>query len=250
MKKSFFSVPRALPLHALTTFLIGVGCVWPLSLSLGLTAPLSLCLTACGAVTLLFALLDCMPRLRALAYPLLLLAIGGSALSLRGQFSAVGAALTLMAHGQPLALAAYSQEILLLLSLVFTGIGASLSRSEQAFFPLALLEIALLFIVSFLGAQIGAASLLPLILALLLSGELIGIAAVKNNAAVNGYRAAVRSFEHIDASQQSCFSAARRADYSEDILLFKREAYAFENLGIAEGFFEIFNFKYSHDQPL
>ena len=70
-----------------------------------------------------------------------------------------------MVHGQPLALAAYSQELSLLLSLVFTGIGASLSRSEQAFFPLALLEIALLFIVSFLGAQIGAASLLPLILA-------------------------------------------------------------------------------------
>lgn len=177
MKKSFFSVPRTLPLHALTTFLIGVGCVWPLSLSLGLTAPLSLCLTACGAVTLLFALLDCMPRLRALAYPLLLLAIGGAALSLRGQFSAVGAALTLMVHGQPLALAAYSQELSLLLSLVFTGIGASLSRSEQAFFPLALLEIALLFIVSFLGAQIGAASLLPLILALLLSGRAPGVQA-------------------------------------------------------------------------
>ena len=176
MKKSFFSVPRTLPLHA-PTFLIGVGCVWPLSLSLGLTAPLSLCLTACGAVTLLFALLDCMPRLRALAYPLLLLAIGGSALSLRGQFSAVGAALTLMVHGQPLALAAYSQELSLLLSLVFTGIGASLSRSEQAFFPLALLEIALLFIVSFLGAQIGAASLLPLILALLLSGRAPGVRA-------------------------------------------------------------------------
>lgn len=177
MKKSFFSVPRTLSLHALTTFLIGVGCVWPLSLSLGLTAPLSLCLTACGAVTLLFALLDCMPRLRALAYPLLLLAIGGSALSLRGQFSAVGAALTLMVHSQPLALAAYSQELSLLLSLVFTGIGASLSRSEQAFFPLALLEIALLFIVSFLGAQIGAASLLPLILALLLSGRAPGVRA-------------------------------------------------------------------------
>lgn len=177
MKKSFFSVPRTLLLHALTTFLIGVGCVWPLSLSLGLTAPLSLCLTACGAVTLLFALLDCMPRLRALAYPLLLLAIGGSALSLRGQFSAVGAALTLMVHGQPLALAAYSQALSLLLSLVFTGIGASLSRSEQAFFPLALLEIALLFIVSFLGAQIGAASLLPLILALLLSGRAPGVRA-------------------------------------------------------------------------
>ncbi|MFR8176065.1 MAG: transglutaminase-like domain-containing protein [Christensenellales bacterium] len=96
---------------------------------------------------------------------------------LRGQFSAVGAALTLMVHGQPLALAAYSQELSLLLSLVFTGIGASLSRSEQAFFPLALLEIALLFIVSFLGAQIDAASLLPLILALLLSGRAPGVRA-------------------------------------------------------------------------
>ena len=40
MKKPFFSVPRTLILHALTTFLIGVGCVWPLSLSLGLTARL------------------------------------------------------------------------------------------------------------------------------------------------------------------------------------------------------------------
>ena len=52
-------------------------------------------------------------------------------------------------------------------------------------------------------------SYLELILALLLSGELIGITAVKNNAAVNGYRAAVRSFKHIDAAQQGCFSAAR-----------------------------------------
>ena len=177
MKKPFFSVPRTLFLHALTTFLIGAGCVWPLSLSLGRTAPLSLCAAACGAVTLLFALLDCMPRLRALAYPLLLLAIGGVAFSLRGQFAAVGAALALTVHGQPLALAAYSQESMLLLSLVFTGVGASLSRSEQAFFPLALLEIALLFVVSFLGAQVSAASLLPLILALLLSGRAPGVQA-------------------------------------------------------------------------
>lgn len=177
MKKPFFSVPRTLFLHALTTFLIGVGCVWPLSLSLGLTAPLTLGVIACGAVTLLFALLDCMPRLRALAYPLLLLAIVGVVFSLRGQFVAVGAALALTVHGQPLALAAYSQELMLLLSLVFTGVGASLSRSEQAFFPLALLEIALLFVVSFLGAQVGAASLLPLILALLLSGRAPGVQA-------------------------------------------------------------------------
>lgn len=177
MKKPFFSMPRTLLLHALTTFLIGFGCVWPLSLSLGLTAPLTLCAACCGGVTLGFALLDCMPRLRALAYPLLLLAIGSVVFALRGQFAAVSAALVLMVHGQPLALAAYSQELSALLALVFTGIGASLSRSEQAFFPLALLEIALLFIVSFLGASVSAASLLPLILALLLSGRAPGVQA-------------------------------------------------------------------------
>ena len=177
MKKPFFSVPRTLLLHALTTFLIGVGCVWPLALSLGLAAPLSLCAACCASVTLLFALLDCMPRLRALAYPLLLTAICAVVFSLRGQFAAVSAALALMAHGQPLALAAYSREIVMLLSLVLTGVGASLSRSGQAFFPLALLEIALLFVVSFLGADVSAASLLPLILALLLSGRAPGVRA-------------------------------------------------------------------------
>ena len=38
MKKTFFSMPNALLLHALTTFLVGIGCTYPLSLSLGLTA--------------------------------------------------------------------------------------------------------------------------------------------------------------------------------------------------------------------
>ena len=177
MKKPFFSVPRTLFLHALTTFLIGFGCVWPLSLALGLTAPLAQCAACCAGVTLLFALLGCLPHLRALAYPLLLLAIGAVVFALRGQLAAVSAALVLLVHGQPLALAAYSQELSLLLALVFTGIGASLSHSDQAFFPLALLEIALLFSVSFLGASVSAVSLLPLILALLLSGRAPGVQA-------------------------------------------------------------------------
>ena len=62
----------------------------------------------------------------------------------------------------------------MLFSLVFTGVGAALSRSEQAFFPLALLVIVLLFIVSFLGIEVGAFSLLPLVLALILSGRAPG----------------------------------------------------------------------------
>ena len=60
MKKTFFSMPNALLLHALTTFLIGIGCTYPLSLSLGLTAPLSLSVGCCALVTLAFALLSCL----------------------------------------------------------------------------------------------------------------------------------------------------------------------------------------------
>lgn len=177
MKKPFFSVPNALFLHALTTFLIGIGCTYPLSLSLGLTAPLSLSVGCCALAALAFALLDCLPRLRALAYPLLLVVICALVFSLRGQLNAVSAALTLLLNGHALALAAYSRALVVLFSLVFTGVGAALSRSEQAFFPLALLVIVLLFIVSFLGIEVGTFSLLPLVLALILSGRAPGVSA-------------------------------------------------------------------------
>ena len=177
MKKTFFSMPNALLLHALTTFLIGIGCTYPLSLSLGLTAPLSLSVGCCALVTLAFALLSCLPRLRALAYPLLLAVLCVFVFSLRGQMNAISAALTLLLNGHALALAAYSRALVVLFSLVFTGVGAALSRSEQAFFPLALLVIVLLFIVSFLGIEVGAFSLLPLVLALILSGRAPGVSA-------------------------------------------------------------------------
>ncbi len=99
MKKTFFSMPNALLLHALTTFLIGIGCTYPLSLSLGLTAPLSLSVGCCALVTLAFALLSCLPRLRALAYPLLLAVLCAFVFSLRGQMNAISAALTLLLTG-------------------------------------------------------------------------------------------------------------------------------------------------------
>lgn len=177
MKKTFFSMPNALLLHTLTTFLIGIGCTYPLSLSLGLTVPLSLSVGCCALVTLAFALLSCLPRLRALAYPLLLAVLCAFVFSLRGQMNAISAALTLLLNGHALALAAYSRALVVLFSLVFTGVGAALSRSEQAFFPLALLVIVLLFIVSFLGIEVGAFSLLPLVLALILSGRAPGVSA-------------------------------------------------------------------------
>lgn len=175
MKTPLFSPPEHLLVQALMTLCIGVGCVCPLALSLGLAAPLRLVLLACGATTLLFALLDCLPRLRALAYPALLAAMAALVFAYRAQLPAIGAALTLMASGQPLALAAYSRPVVLLLSLALTGVGASLARSEHAFFPLALLCIALLFAVSFLGAEAGPLSLLPILAALLLSSRAPGV---------------------------------------------------------------------------
>lgn len=175
MKTPLFSPPEHLLLHALTTLCIGAGCVYPLALSVGLSAPAPLILICCGSVALLFAALDCLPRLRALAYPLLLAAMAAVVFSFRAQLPAIGAALTLAANGQPLALTAYSRPVVLLLCLALTGVGASLSRSEQAFFPLALLCIALLFAVSFLGGDASPLSLLPILLALLLSARAPGV---------------------------------------------------------------------------
>lgn len=179
MKKPFFSPPADLPLQALTTLLAGLGCVLPLCLAMELTASLGLMLATCAAVTLAFALLDCMPRLRALAYVLLLAAVAALAARYAGRWPAIANALTLFLSGQPLALAAYSRAIAVLLCLLLTGMAASLARSGHAFFPLAFLLIVLLFIVSFLGADVPAVALLPLLLALLLSGRAQGVHALR-----------------------------------------------------------------------
>ena len=83
--------PRTLALHALSTFLIGVGCTYPLSLSLGLTAPVSLSVLCCALVTLLFAGFDCIPRLRALAYPVLFACMAMLAVRYADQSAAIAA---------------------------------------------------------------------------------------------------------------------------------------------------------------
>ena len=93
MKKTLFSLPEHALLHALTTLCIGVGSAYPLSLALGLAAPLSLFLGCCALVTLLFFLFDCVPRLRALAYPALLAAMAALVFAYRAQLPAIGAAL-------------------------------------------------------------------------------------------------------------------------------------------------------------
>lgn len=177
MKKTLFSVPEHWLLHALMTLCIGLGCVYPLALSMNLTVSAGFCAACCAGVTLLFLALDCLPRLHALLYPALLCVIVWLGLRFGDQFGAISAALTLFLNGQPLALAAYSRALALLLSLMLTSVGAVLARSDRAFFPLALMSIAMLFIVSFLGVDVGPAALVPIVLALLLSGRSAGISA-------------------------------------------------------------------------
>jgi len=175
MKTPFFSIPKGLALHALITLCVGYGCAWPLLLALNLPVSASLCAICCCAVTLLFALLDCLPRLQAWAHPLLFAALAALAWPYRDHLQAISHALSLFMHGQPLALAAYSRIITMLLCALLTSIGASLARSEQSFFPLALLTIFELMGISFLGLHAGSLALMPLIAALLLAAGKHGV---------------------------------------------------------------------------
>lgn len=175
MKVRFFTLPKGLLLHTIQNACIGAGLALPLLEAMQLAAPLSLCVSACCISALVIAAFECVPRLRLLLYPLLLGAAALIFMRYRGQIEAIGTAAALFANGQPLALAAYSRAITLALSLLLTATGASLARSEHAFFPLALLTIAELLAVSFLGLSSSGMALLPLLLALLLSSRAPGV---------------------------------------------------------------------------
>lgn len=175
MKTPFFAPSRRILLKTLITLLVGVGCAHALLTALQIAAPFSLCAAVCLLTTLAFALLDCFPRLHLLRYPLILGAILVIAAPYRDHAQALSAALTLLMNGQPIALAAYARVITVLAALLMTALGASLARSEQAFFPLAFLTIGILLISSLLGAQVGACALLPLTMALLLTARAPGV---------------------------------------------------------------------------
>ncbi|MBQ2949260.1 MAG: transglutaminase domain-containing protein [Clostridia bacterium] len=175
MKTPLFSPPKRWLLQGLITLLAGVGCAYPLLLTLGIPSPLPLCAAAASCAALVFGLLDCIPRLRMLAYPLLLAAIAALAYICRAYLSALSSAVTLLLAGQPLAISAYGRLVTVFITLLMTGLGASLARSEQAFFPLAFMTVGMLLAVSFLGAHVSALSLTPLLLALLLAARAPGV---------------------------------------------------------------------------
>lgn len=175
MKKPLFALPQGLAMRVLITLCVGVGCAYPLLLALEMPNAFPLCMAVCAGAALLMAALECIPRLRGLFYPLLLLAMAACLAPYYRQLDAVSAALALFANGQSVALAAYARLITAFLSLALTAMGASLARSEHAFFPLALVMIGLLLALSFLGVDVSALALLPLLLALMLCARAAGV---------------------------------------------------------------------------
>ena len=175
MKKPFFSLPPDVWLNLLITHAAGIGCTLPLCLALGLTIPFRLILMLCGGIALVFALFDCIPRLRALPYALILAAVAALCVRYADRWASISGALTLYLSGQPLALAAYSRAISVLLCLILTGMSASLARSGHAFFPLTFLTFTLLLVVSFLARSVNALLFAPLVIALLLSSRAHGV---------------------------------------------------------------------------
>ena len=179
MKTPFFSIPKGFLLHALTTLCIGFGCSWPLLLAMELPVSPAACAACCAAVALLFALLDCLPRLRFCAYPLLLGALIAAVWPYRDQVQAVSHAFSLFVSGQPLAIAAYSRVITVLLCALLTSIGAALARSDQAFLPLVFLSVFVLMLVSLLELSGSIWAMLPLLTALLLTAKMPGVSSLR-----------------------------------------------------------------------
>ncbi len=179
MKTPFFAFPQGLVLRAITALCIGFGCSWPLLLVLQFPVSAPLCAACCALVTLALFLPDCLPRLRAVSYLLLLSALAFVVWPYRDQLQAISHAFTLFLSGQPLALAAYFRVITVLLCTLLTCVGASLARSDHAFFPLAFLVVLESSALSLLGFSAGGAAIMPLLAALLLTAKLPGVSSLR-----------------------------------------------------------------------
>ena len=180
MKKPFFQLPDGLLPNALIALTTGTGCTLALSCSLGLTVTPLFIAAVCLTMVLVLTVLDCMPRLNVLFWPLLLAGLAWLFSQHSGKLPAIRNAFTLFLSGQPLALAAYSRAAALIMCLFFTGFSAALARSGYAFFPLALLMLGILLAVSFLRLSIPAYIYLLLAFALLLSARKTSVPALRS----------------------------------------------------------------------
>ena len=209
MKQPFFTFPRALAMQAIMTLCIGLGCAYPLLAAMGIPIAFSHAAALCAAITAFLSAFRCLPRLQFLSYPLLLAAL---AMLLRPYFSqaaSIGAALTLMVNGQPLALAAYAQPITYIVCVVLTSIGSGLADDDHAFFPLVLLTLGMLFAASFLGVNIGASSILPLLLALLLAARASGVSPLRSSPIPRPPRPSFGNWHSACVSASTIISSSR-----------------------------------------
>ena len=179
MKTPFFLIPKGLALHTLTALCIGFGCSRPLLLAMDLAVSPLLCAGCCAVVALTLALFDCLPRLRFAAHLLFPAALAAILWPYRDQLQSISHALTLFMHGQPLALAAYSRAVTLIVSALLTFLGTFLARSDHAFFPLAFVAVCELMLISFLGLPDGTKALIPLLAALLPTAKMPGVSALR-----------------------------------------------------------------------
>lgn len=179
MKKPFFHPPKDLLSSALIALSGGTGCSLALCSALAFTVSPQFILIVCAAVTLFLAALDCMPRLRLAAWGIVLAAAAAYFTRSMPRLTAIQSALTLFWGGQPLALIAYSRMTALCMGLLFTGMAYALARGDFAFFPLALISLGILLIVSFLGLNVPVTVFLPLLLALLLSARGLSVPSLR-----------------------------------------------------------------------
>ncbi|MBR5559784.1 MAG: transglutaminase domain-containing protein, partial [Clostridia bacterium] len=173
MKNPFHRPSNGALTNALQSLLFALGTAYPLLLALHLPVRFSLCALCCVAFTGLYLFFCCLRRMQWLLYPLLLLGILAPFLPYMRH--PLGNALTLLLAGQPLALSAYARPVAVLTSLLASALGLTLARSNSSFLPTVFIACGVLFAVSFSGASVAAAALLPLIAALLLSARAGGV---------------------------------------------------------------------------
>ena len=225
MKKPFFRIPGGLLSNALIALMTGTGCTLALSSALSLTVTPLFIATVCLAIVLALAVLDCMPKLNMLFWPLLLAGAVWFSVQHMNSLPAIQNALTLFLNGQPLALAAYSRAAALVMCVLFTGLSAALARGGYAFFPHALLSLIILLTVSFLGLSVPAYTFLLLALALLLSARGASVSSLRALPLAMIIALSVSLLMPYAGSQHPSLSAfAQKAKQAIDDYLFFTEA--------------------------
>lgn len=225
MKRPFFHLPDSLLSNALIALMTGSGCTLALSSALSLTVTPLFIATACLAIVLALAVLDCMPKLNMLFWPLLLAGAVWFSVQHMNRLPAIQNALTLFVNGQPLALAAYSRTAALVMCVLFTALSAVLARGGNAFFPHAMLSLIILLTVSFLGLSIPAYTFLLLALALLLSARGASVSSLRALPLVLIIALSVSLLMPYAGNQHPMLSAfAQKAKQAIDDYLFFTEA--------------------------